>query len=163
MPVVPRLVKEAARMFLIPADAEWPVPRRVYSLALAGLMGIFAGCGPGGPKTYPVKGKVVTPNAEALKRLVGQAVELQSTTEPNTRGFGQIQADGSFTISTYRLGVALSGAIEGTHRARIAPTASDDDDGRGRLRAFDRKYTRFDSSGWEFVVPTAGDVILKLP
>jgi|RhiMethySRZTD1v2_1073278.scaffolds.fasta_scaffold3587126_1 hypothetical protein len=150
-------------MSLSPADAESPTPRRVCSLALAGLVAIFAGCGPGGPKTYPVHGKVVTTNAEALKRLVGQAVELQSATEPNTRGFGQIQADGSFTISTYRLGVALSGAIEGTHRARIAPTASDDDDTRGRLRAVDRKYTRFDSSGWEIVVPTTGEVILRLP
>src|SRR5262245_9294386 len=61
-------------------------------LALAGLLGIVVGCGPGGPKTYPVKGKVVTAKAEDLKRLVGQAVELQSTVEPNTRGFGQIQA-----------------------------------------------------------------------
>ena len=136
--------------------------RRLCWLVFAGLLGVAGGCGPGGPKTYPVKGKVVTVNAEALKRLVGQAVELQSTIEPNTRGFGQIQADGSFTISTYRLGAALSGAIEGTHRARIAPTASDDDDGRGRMRV-DRKYTRFDSSGWEIVVPTTGDVTLKLP
>jgi len=131
-------------------------------LALGGVIGILVGCGPGGPKTYSVKGKVVTAKAEDLKRLVAQAVELQSTVEPNTRGFGQIQADGTFTISTYRLGAALSGAIEGTHRARIAPTAHDDDDGRGRLRV-DRKYTRFDSSGWEIVVPTTGEVVLKLP
>jgi hypothetical protein len=134
--------------------------RRVGCVA---LIGIVVGCGPGGPKTHPVQGKVVTAKPEDLKRLVGQAVELQSTAEPNTRGFGQIQADGSFTISTYRLGVALSGAIEGTHRARIAPTASDDDDGRGRQRPVDRKYTRFDTSGWEITVPTTGEVVLKLP
>lgn len=131
-------------------------------LAVAAAVAVLAGCGPGGPKTYPVSGKVVTTKAEDLKRLAGQAIELQSMTEPNTRGFGQIQADGSFTISTYRLGVALRGAIEGTHRARIAPTANDNDDGRARQRPVDRKYTRFDTSGWEITVPTDGEVILRV-
>src|SRR5262245_9721463 len=134
---------------------------------LVGLLGVLAfsqaGCGPKGPKTYPVTGRVESQKEGVPKPLVGSGVELQSTTEPNTQGFGQIQPDGSFTISTYRLGVSLNGAIEGTHRARITPGAGDEDDGRPRKRPVDPKYTRFESSGWEITVPTTGEVILKSP
>ena len=140
-----------------------PQPR-THWVAVAGLLGILGGCGPGGPKTHPVKGKVVTAKAESLKRLVGQAVEFQSTTEPETRGFGQIQSDGSFTISTYRQGASLSGAIEGTHKARLMIDLGDED-GRPGKKAWpiDRKYTQFENSGWVITVPTDGEVVLKLP
>jgi hypothetical protein len=131
---------------------------------LTGLI-LLGGCGPGGPKTHPVKGKVVTAKAEDLKALAGQAVELQSTAEPETRGFGQIQPDGSFTISTYRQGASLPGAIEGTHKVRLMIDLGDDGDGRPRRKkwTFDRKYTRFEDSEWSISVPTDGEVILKLP
>jgi hypothetical protein len=134
--------------------------------ALAGLIVLLGGCGPSGPKTHAVSGKVVPAKAEDLKLLVGQAVELQSTLEPETRGFGKIEADGSFTISTYRQGVSLKGAIEGTHKARLMIDLGEDDDGRPRKKkkwSLDRKYTHFDKSGWVFSVPTEGEVRLKLP
>jgi hypothetical protein len=132
---------------------------------VAGLLAALGGCGPSGPKTHPVTGKVVTSNAEDLKRLAGQAVEFQSTTEPETRGFGQIQADGTFTISTYRQGVSLPGAIEGTHKVRLMIDLGEDQNGRPRKTkwAFDRKYTQFENSGWVVTVPTDGEVVLKLP
>src|SRR5437870_3721847 len=94
--------------------------RRAACLAaLAVVLAVLGSCGPSGPKTYPVKGKVVLAKDEDLKQLVGQGVEFQSTTEPYTRGFGPIQPDGSFTLSTYRQGVTLPGAIAGTHKARL--------------------------------------------
>jgi hypothetical protein len=138
--------------------------RRGAWVALAGLLGILASCGPSGPKTHPVKGKVVTANADDLKLLAGQSVEFQSAAEPETRGFGQIQSDGSFTISTYRQGASLSGAVEGQHKARLMIDLGDDD-GRPRAKKwpFDRKYTQFENSGWVVTVPTDGEVILKLP
>ena len=131
----------------------------------AGLVGALAGCGPGGPKTHPVKGKVVNARPEDLKALVGQAVEFQSTTEPETRGFGQIQEDGSFSISTYRQGVSLPGAVEGTHQVRLMIDLGGDGDGRPRKAkwSFDRKYTQFETSGWTVTVPTHGEVVLNLP
>jgi predicted small lipoprotein YifL len=132
----------------------------LFALALIAL----AGCGPSGPKTHPVKGKVVPAKAEDLKQLAGQAVELQSVTEPYTRGFGQIQPDGSFTLSTYREGVSLPGAIEGKHKARLMLDLGDEEEGRPRKKwPINAKYTRFESSGWEVTVPTTGEVILKLP
>ena len=133
---------------------------------IAGLIGALGGCAPAGPKTHPVSGKVVPAKTEDLKLLAGQSVEFQSTTEPETRGFGQIQPDGSFTISTYRQGVSLSGAIEGTHKVRLMiDPGGEDEDGRPRKRkwTFDRKYTQFANSGWAVTVPTDGEVVLRLP
>jgi hypothetical protein len=139
---------------------------RPLLLLTAVLSGLLGGCGPGGPKTHSVKGKVVTAKPDDLKLLTGQAVEFQSTTEPETRAFGQIQPDGSFTLSTYRQGASLSGAIEGSHRARLMiDVGGADGDGRPRKSKwpFDRKYTQFDTSGWMVTVPTDGEVILQLP
>src|SRR5262245_57255758 len=59
-------------------------PIGVLVLCLATL----ASCGPRGPKTYPVKGKVVTEKGEPVPKLAGSGIEIQSATEPNTRGFG---------------------------------------------------------------------------
>jgi hypothetical protein len=148
-----------------PRPVFFPFRHRAPWVALAGLIGILGGCGPSGPKTHAVKGRVVTAKADDLKLLVGQSVELQSTAEPETRGFGQIQADGSFTISTYRQGVSLPGAIEGTHKVRLMIDLGDDDDGRPAKKKgpLDRKYTQFDQSGWVISVPTDGELVLKLP
>ena len=136
------------------------LPRGVLSLL---LLGTLLGCGQSGPKTYPVKGKVVTAKNEDLKRLVGKGVELQSTTEPNTRGFGLIQPDGSFTIATYRPGGSLKGAIEGTHKARLQLQMADDDEDTLRKKwPFDSKYTRFEDTPWTITVPSPEAVVLKV-
>ncbi|MCI0460172.1 MAG: hypothetical protein L0Z62_24740 [Gemmataceae bacterium] len=138
---------------------------RVPWAALVGWIALLVGCGPSGPKTYPVSGKVVTAKADNLKQLVGQAVEFQSTTEPYTRGFGEIQPDGSFTLSTYRQGASLRGAIEGTHKVRLMIGLGEDDEDQPRRKRWnlDPKYTNFEKSGWEVTVPTTGEVLLKLP
>ncbi|HXG10734.1 MAG TPA: hypothetical protein VNK04_13335 [Gemmataceae bacterium] len=133
----------------------------VVVFCLVGLVG----CGRSGPKTHPVKGKVVSEKAGVLQKLAGSSIELRSEVEPNTRGFGILEPDGSFTISTYRLGESLPGAIEGKHRARIMIDMGDEDDDRPRKKKWpiDPKYTRFETSGWEITVPTDGEVLLKLP
>ena len=149
-----------------PSRVAFPPRHPVRWAVVAGLLGALGGCGPGGPKTHPVRGKVVTGKPEDLTALVGQAVEFQSASEPETRGFGQIQADGSFSISTYRQGVSLSGAVEGTHKVRLMiDPGRDDADGRPRKGkwSFDRKYTQFETSGWTVTVPADGEVVLRLP
>jgi predicted small lipoprotein YifL len=153
-------------MASFPSPVAGSLRRRATWALVAGILLALAGCGPSGPKTYPVQGKVVTTKADDLKLLAGQAVEFQSTTEPETRGFGQIQADGSFTISTYRQGVSLPGAVEGTHKVRLMiDLGGDGEDARPRKTKwpFDRKYTQFESSGWTITVPTEGEVVLRLP
>jgi hypothetical protein len=133
-------------------------------VALAAVLVLLAGCGPGGPKMYPVKGKVVLAKPETLKRLVGTSVELQSTTEANTRAYGEIQPDGTFTLSTYREGKSRQGAMEGTHKARILIDLGDSDDegASKRCSPIPLKYTRFETSGWQIQVPTDSEVVLKV-
>jgi hypothetical protein len=128
------------------------------------LVGV-AGCGEPGLKTYPVNGKIVAANPEDVKQLAGQGIEFQSTAEPDTRGFGQLQADGSFTLTTYRLGVTAPGAVEGTHKVRLQIDVGDDeaDPARRKKWPVSKKYTRFETTGWQVTVPTAGEVVLKVP
>lgn len=130
---------------------------------LATAVAALAGCGSSGPKTYPVNGKVVPAKPEDLTRLQGLGIELQSTAEPTTRAFGQLKADGSFTVTTYRLGETPPGAIEGTHKARLQIEVGEDEPNRVRKKiAIDKKYTRFETSPWQITVPTTGEVVLQL-
>jgi hypothetical protein len=130
---------------------------------LAGMIATFGSCSQGGPKVHPIKGRVVTARPDDLKSLVGQAVELQAEAEPETRGFGPIQPDGSFIISTYRQGKSLDGAIEGSHKARLMIDLGDEDGRPTRKKlSINRRYTQFENSGWTVSVPAGGDVILKL-
>src|SRR5262245_1235345 len=138
--------------------------RRAAAVLAVALLGAVAGCGPSGLKTHPLSGKVVLPNAEDQKLLEGQGIEFQSATEPDTRAFGQLKADGSFEVTTYRLRVTARGAIEGAHRARLQIQMEEDPDRPKKKRKkwpVDRKYTQFEKSGWEVTLPTTGEVVLK--
>lgn len=132
----------------------------------AGLLAVglpvLVGCGPEKPKTYPVSGKIEMPPGSDIKGLVGQTLEFQSVSEPNTRAYAEIQADGAFTLSTWREGVSLPGAIEGTHKGRIILEVHDDDDRPRKRLPIDPKFTRFESSGWQITVPVNEEVILKV-
>jgi hypothetical protein len=129
------------------------------------VLGLLAGCGQSGLKTFPVNGRLVLPNPDNLKRLEGQGVEFQLTTEPNTRAFGRLQADGSFTVTTYRLGITAPGALEGTHKVRLQIDVGEDEGDRTRRQKWpiEKKFTRFETSTWEVTVPTAEEVVLKVP
>jgi hypothetical protein len=131
---------------------------------LVALLGIGMGCSSVGFKSYPVKGKVVAAKAADQDKLKGLGVEFDSVAEPNTRGYGVLEADGSFTVSTYRLGETAPGAIEGKHKVRLQFTATDDDSDQPRRKRLpiDRKYMRFDTTPWEVTVPVTGDVLLEL-
>lgn len=140
-------------------------PSRILTSVFLVVMIFGYGCSSSGTKSYPVQGKVVATKAEDLKQLAGQGVELQSVSEPNTRAFGPIQPDGSFTLATYRNGETLPGAIEGKHKARLMLGMGEEDENRTRKKKWtvDPKYTRFETSPWEITVPVTGEVVLKLP
>lgn len=137
------------------------------TLPAAVLVFALAGCGDKGPKYYPVKGKVVTEaDGSVPKGLARQTIEFQSAAEPNTRAFGEIGPDGSFTLSTWREGKGNAGAIAGSHRGRIILEIPQEDqlpNGKPRRTPVDFKYTRFETSPWTLEVPPAGEVVLKVP
>src|SRR5438034_8880223 len=55
------------------------------------------GCGAGGPRTYPVQGKVELAGAD-VKLLAGSHVEFALAADPRVRASGEIQEDGSFKL-----------------------------------------------------------------
>jgi hypothetical protein len=120
------------------------------------------GCGPAGPKTYPVRGKVEIAAGD-IRQLAGNHVEAALEGDPTVRASGVIQPDGSFTLETLHAGVILKGAQAGNYQVRII-LADDGDSETQRLRraALHPRFLQFQTSGLSFQVPTEGDVILKV-
>lgn len=134
--------------------AAWGV---LCGLAFAAAVGCDEG-----PLVVPVSGKVV---------YNGKPLEFGSVTFQPPRGqpaIGDIQHDGTFTLSTYR---PNDGAVVGTHKVRIAcyesqrnPNAKGPgEQSLGRL-LIPRRYTLFDQSGLSAEVrPDQNDpIVLEL-
>jgi hypothetical protein len=83
------------------------------------------GCrtGPPSPQTYPVKGKVTFRDG---KPMTAGLIEFRSTADPALMTNGQIQADGTFTLTTHFGRDKLPGAIEGEHKVSITPKVEGD-------------------------------------
>ena len=108
--------------------------RRQMALVLAGCFtavacGLNSGCSSdeGELDTIPISG-TITCNGEALE--AGVSVQFVPTPDESSASAilgklasGVVQADGSFTLSTYGDG---DGAVVGRHRIIILPAASDD-------------------------------------
>ncbi|HXG11472.1 MAG TPA: hypothetical protein VNK04_17085 [Gemmataceae bacterium] len=130
-----------------------PHCRSLAVMIAVSLLGL-AGCG--GPKLYPVKGKVVWENGAAARELAGGSVVCESE-DGKVAARGEILADGSFELSTYKPG---DGALRGKHRVAIAeysprePTPPP---------ISDPMFSKVETSGLEInVEPTTNEVILKI-
>lgn len=126
-----------------------------------------SGCGtPEFPKTYPVSGTVLLPDG---KPLTGGKIEFESVADPNLRGIGDIEKDGTFArVYTYKSnGREVEGLIEGEHRVRIELPGRDEGEGGGgrdpgegggaaparKAPAVASRYRSFDTSGLKVTVP----------
>jgi predicted small lipoprotein YifL len=129
---------------------------------LAALVGLFAltGCGDGGPKTYPVSGKVAFAGGDAQK-LTGHHVEAVLENDPNVRASGAIGPDGTFALETLHAGKVLKGVREGTYRVRLVPAEEDDSGKTLRKPPVAGKQLKFETSGLSLQVPPNGDVTLE--
>jgi hypothetical protein len=87
---------------------------------------LAAGCGwEKMPKTYSVKGKVVTKSG---KPFPGGDIVFTSVTDPELRGYGLIEKDGTFKLNTIGhtskgRSELLTGAVEGDFYVNIRPAA----------------------------------------
>jgi hypothetical protein len=130
-----------------------------------GLLALAGGCGQSGPKTYPVKGKVVVKNGD-VKKLAGGYVRLQSVADPKLIGVGEIEEEGSFGIGAFIDGKPVGGLPEGEYRARVEPPGFDrreenDDDKPPPPKKGDLlpKYQAFDASGLTYTVKPGDNTI----
>jgi hypothetical protein len=86
----------------------------LLEVAAAALVGIVCcGCG---IKTYPVKGKVVFKGGQPV---TDGRIQFQSTTDPQMKGLGDIDKDGSFSLTTYVEAKTASGAPAGTYHVVV--------------------------------------------
>jgi hypothetical protein len=101
----------------------------IESLARVAIGGAFLVCAIGGcgrreiagPKTHPVKGKVVFTKGGTAKTLSDRQgyIVFESIEQPGVKAMGEIQEDGSFTVTTILQGDDKPGAVEGSHRVRL--------------------------------------------
>ena len=75
------------------------------------------------PKTYIVQGKVVLKNGKPLK---GGTITFASVKNPEHRGYGTIETDGTFTLDTVALrsdasSAMLKGGVEGDFIVSVRP------------------------------------------
>src|SRR5262249_54348749 len=140
-----------ARATLLPAALAWRAA---------------AGCASEFPKTSPLSGTVLLPNG---KPLPGGKIEFESVADPELRGIGEIERDGTFArVYTYKSnGREVQGLIQGEHRVRFEPPRRDEEEGRERDPGedevgpaprrrpplIDRRYRAFDTSGLKVTVP----------
>lgn len=118
-------------------------------------------CGPGGSPLFFVRGKVVITGGD-VKTLAGGNVEASLESDANFRASGEIQADGTFQLESYREGKLVKGTIEGRYRVRVLPPSDDPATERRARGVLAARYQKFETSGLTFVVPTGGDVVLEL-
>jgi hypothetical protein len=79
-------------------------------------LGAMIGTGCGMPATYPAKGKVVFKGG---KPVTDGKIQFQSTTDPQMKALGDIDADGSFSLTTHIEAKTARGAPAGTYRVIV--------------------------------------------
>jgi hypothetical protein len=113
------------------------------------IVTVASGCG--GQKLYPVEGRVIFPDGTPLAGGLVVFEPIESTTNVSARG--QIQADGTFRLGTFR---DDDGAIAGRHRALVAPPLPARLDERNPAPPpIHARFRNFTTSGLEFLVTTS--------
>jgi hypothetical protein len=122
-------------------------------LVLALLLALN-GCSNQKIKTHPVVGKIVQSGGD-VAILKGSTVELMQDGDSTIRSSGVIAQDGSYQLKTFREGEFLTGAPEGTYKARII-LADESDEGVPKRKGnpIHPRYLDFEKSGLQVTVPS---------
>jgi len=120
------------------------------------FFGIAAlGCGSSG--RVPIRGKVKFKDGSDVKALAGYQVTFQ---QGNESGIGDIQPDGSFSITTLS---ANDGVLPGKQEIVVTPPPPVDPDKPPPKPVIPKKYSDFGASGLtRDIAPGKGDVELEL-
>ena len=138
-----------------------PASARLAWIPLAALA-LAAGCGPTGPETHPVQGKIVFKEKGGnLRQLAGGKVFFQSTSDPSLTAVGEIDDSGAFTMGITLKEKNYAGVPAGQYKARVEPPP-DDDEGKPRRGLFNAKYQDFDKSKLSFTVPVSDPIVIEL-
>jgi hypothetical protein len=95
--------------------------RPVFGVLLALSFCMTAGCQPGSkkmPAMHPVEGKVVYKTGQPM---TGGVVNFQSQADQSLTTTGEIQPDGSFSLSTFADKERVKGAPLGEYRVTVVP------------------------------------------
>jgi hypothetical protein len=130
--------------------SHWSLVIGHSCLVLLGL----AGCG--GPRLYPVHGKVTWENGAEASELVGGLVICESV-DGRVGARGDIEKDGSFRLSTYKPG---DGVLPGKHRVAVVEYSPREPPPPPTI---DRMFSSIEESGLEINIErTTNDVTLKV-
>jgi hypothetical protein len=135
---------------------------RFVTAPLLALAVLAAGCGGGGLKTYPVRGKVVLADGD-VSILADSYVEAALESNTNVRASGRLRPDGTFELQTLRDGAVRNGAEAGTYVVRISLEEEGSRDVQKRRQA--AVHPRFldpKQSGLKIEVPPPGEVVLTV-
>jgi hypothetical protein len=130
---------------------------RILPLVTAAGWMSLTGCGPGMPKTYPLRGRVVFKGGPPLS---GGSIAFESTGEPRWHGGAEVGPDGTFAhvMTVGPDGKGARGLVEGEHRVRIDLGRGDPGEGRPRVRV-PARYLGFEKSPLMVRVPAPGDEV----
>ena len=121
---------------------------------------LIPGCGGGqskGPKTEPVRGKVVFTKGGDVKTLYDRQarIEFESVDQPGVRAVGMIEEDGSFKVATVLDGAGSLGAVPGSHRVRFLLDERDE-------KFLAPQFLDFARSGIKVTVPSAEPIEIQV-
>jgi hypothetical protein len=130
-------------------------------LSLVVVLTVVAGCGGStqatGPKTVPVRGKVVFTKGGDVKTLFDRQarIEFDSVDQPGVRAVGQIEEDGGFKVATVVEGGGSVGAVPGKHRVRFLLDERDE-------KFIAPQFLDFQKSGVTVMLPSEQPVEIKV-
>lgn len=133
---------------------SWRIAR---AMPVAIVLACAAGCG---SSLHPVQGKVTLEDGTPITKGM---VVFESTEGSKTTARGDIQADGSYKLSTNKPG---DGAPAGKYRVLVSAPVDLSQIDRGGTPppgAFDKRFSDFNTSGLEFEVKSgANDIPIKV-
>jgi hypothetical protein len=83
------------------------------------------------------------------------AIEFESAENPGMRAFGEINQDGTFTMTTAVDAAGKEGVVPGKHRVRL----NLDEDTQ---RLVHPQFLSFESSGIEVTLPSTEPIVIKI-